>query len=100
MSIDKSQMKIEHVDETKEYMHSIVSFELSDEQKERLLISFRQLAQTSNSKDAKNTIYEMTGFTPKVDENLVSDMDLDGYMKWLFEQHGFSKSESTTISKK
>jgi len=93
-------MNIEPVDENEDYVHSIVSFELSDEQEEKLLNSFRQLTQSSNLEDAKNTVYEMTGFTPKIDENLVSDMDLDGYMKWLFEQHGFSKTESTTISKK
>ena len=93
-------MNSEPVDENADYMHSIVSFELSDEQEEKLLNSFRQLTQSSNLEDAKNTVYKMTGFTPKIDENLVSDMDLDGYMKWLFEQHGFSKTESTTISKK
>ena len=93
-------MSSESVDESKDYMHSIISFELSDEQKEKLLNSFRSLNETSNSESAKVTVYEMTGFTPILGENPVPDTDLDGYMKWLFEQHGFNKSESTTISKK
>lgn len=88
------------MDDEQDYMHSIISFELSGEQKEKLLNSFRSLNQTSNLEDAKKTIYEMTGFPPILGENPVPDTDLDGYMKWLFEQHGFSKTESTTISKK
>ena len=93
-------MDIELVDDNQEYFHSIISFEFEDDQKEMLLNSFRLLGQTSNLESAKKTIYEMTGLTPNLEENPVPDTDLNGYMEWLFDQHGFIKSPSTTLTQK
>ena len=65
-----------------------------------LLDCFRSLRKTSNSKNAKDTIYKLTGFNPKMDDNSVPDTDLNGYVEWLFKQHGFEKSPSTTLTEK
>ena len=93
------KMDVEAVDEEKDYAHSLISFELDEKQKVKLLSAFQSLHELSNQEGSKNLIYEMTGLTPKLEEKLASNSDLNSHMKWLFEQHGFVESESTTISK-
>ena len=90
---------IEQVDKEKDYLHSIISLELKGNEKEKLLSAFESLHQTSNQECGKKVVYEMTGCMPKLEDKNLPDTDLDGYMKWLFEQHGYSEIESTTISK-
>ena len=93
------KMNDEVVDEEGDYVHSIISFELDEGQKGKLLSAFQSLYEPSNQEGSKNFIYEMTGLAPILEEKLASNSDLDSCMKWLFEQHGFVESESTTFSK-
>ena len=92
-------MEIEKVDEEKDYAHYLISFELDEGQKEKLLSAFRSLADPISQEGSQNVIYEMTGLVPNLEEKFEPNKDLNWWMKWLFEQHGFIESVSTTLSK-
>ena len=82
-------------DET-DVAHAIISYELDEAQKVELLSAFEALK--NNSVSGKERVYKLTGLVPEYSGSRVPDTDLNGYMKWLFEQHGFVESLSTTIT--